>query len=167
MPNEHRRTLAQIQGDSRSTAGGAFAARKSFLADRLHRGCTLWLNFIEPMRREWAEYLGYPSLEAVPIATRELVNLYIADKLLVSLWEGSDYNGSVRELRAALNNLGRLAMHLTTMKREKSVPTLQDYLMQRSSVTQLEDEVTPTSQNSEKEKLNDEDQGQMSFLPGG
>jgi hypothetical protein len=129
MANDRRASWNQIQGANNSTAGGGFAARRYYMADRIDRRSSLWTAFIEPEHRQWASYLGTDTIEELPKAERELVHLAVGDKLLVSLWNGSE--GSVKEVRAAINNQVRIAMFLSERKREKRVPSLQEYLMQR------------------------------------
>jgi len=122
-------TLKQIQAKTTSKANGAFGLRAGYMSDRLHRGSDIWLNCIGPKQQEWAEYLGASSFESLPIAQREHVRLWIADFLLVSYFvPDAGLSTTVKEVRAAMNNLGKLTRELTGMKTEKNVTDLQDYL---------------------------------------
>jgi len=116
--SQRKRTLRDIQAHHSSTANGAFGLRAGYMSDRLHKGSDIWLNCIGPKQQEWAEYLGAASFEALPIAQREHVRLWIADFLLVSYFIPD----------AALSTLGRLTRELMAMKVEKNVTDLQTYV---------------------------------------
>ncbi|MGA2264292.1 MAG: hypothetical protein ABSH28_23015 [Acidobacteriota bacterium] len=78
------------------------------------------MSMIEPKHREWATFLGSDSFEALPIADRELVRLYTADHLLVSYYvPSSEEGGNVKEIRAALNSMARIASILRQRKKER------------------------------------------------
>jgi len=120
--SQRKTTLRQIQSKATSKANGAFALRAGYLSDRLHKGSDIWLNCIAPKEQEWAEYLGADNFESLPIAKREQVRLWVADFLLVSYYiPAVELSTSVREVRAGMNNLGRLTKELGDMKAEKLV----------------------------------------------
>ena len=103
--------------------------RAGYLSDRLHRGSDIWLNVIGPKETEWAEYLGADNFDALPIAQREHIRLWVADFLLVSYFvPDAGLSTTVKEVRAAMNTLGRLTRELMAMKLEKNVTSLGDYL---------------------------------------
>ena len=123
--SQGKRTLKQIQAHHSSTANGAFGLRAGYLSDRLHRGSDIWLNVIGPKETEWAAYLGADNFESLPIAQREHVRLWIADFLLVSYFiPDAGLSTTVKEVRAAMNSLGRLTRELMAMKVEKNVTDL-------------------------------------------
>ena len=98
---QRKTTLKQIQAKTTSKANGAFGLRAGYMSDRLHKGSDIWLNCIGPKQQEWAEYLGAASFEALPIAQREHVRLWIADFLLVSYFiPDAALSTSVTEIRA-------------------------------------------------------------------
>lgn len=126
-------TLKTIQLHFSATAGGCFGLRSHYLNQSLHRGSMVWLNFIKPWQEEWAQFLGYPNFDSLPIGEREMVRLWVADKLLVSFYiPRQDVSDSVKEIRAAMNSLARLTERLHSMKREKVVPSLAEYLAERA-----------------------------------
>ena len=95
----------------------------------MHRGSDIWLNVIGPKEKEWAAYLGADSFESLPIAQREHVRLWIADFLLVSYFiPDAGLSTTVKEVRAAMNSLGRLTRELMSMKVEKNVTDLKTYV---------------------------------------
>jgi hypothetical protein len=102
------------------------------MSDRLHRGSDIWLNVIGPKEREWAAYLGADSFDALPIAQREHVRLWIADFLLVSYFiPDAGLSTTVKEVRAAMNNLGKLTRELTVMKIEIPIESVQSYVSRK------------------------------------
>ena len=132
--SNRKRTLKDIQAHHSSTANGAFGLRAGYLSDRLHRGSDIWLNVIGPKEKEWAAYLGADNFESLPIAQREHVRLWIADFLLVSYFiPDAGLSTTVKEVRAAMNSLSRLTRELMSMKVEKNVTDLQDYLKENYS----------------------------------
>lgn len=127
--SQGKRTLKQIQAHHSSTANGAFGLRAGYLSDRLHRGSDIWLNVIGPKEQEWAEYLGGTDFASLPIAQREHIRLWIADFLLVSYFiPDAGLSTTVKEVRAAMNSLGRLTRELGVMKIEKNVTDLKTYV---------------------------------------
>lgn len=127
--SQRKRTLKQIQAKTTSTANGAFGLRAGYMSDRLHRGSDIWLNVIGPKEKEWAEYLGADSFDALPIAQREHIRLWVADFLLVSYFiPDAGLSTTVKEVRAATNSLGRLTRELMAMKVEKNVTDLKTYV---------------------------------------
>lgn len=130
--SQRKRTLKQIQAKTTSTANGAFGLRAGYMSDRLHRGSDIWLNVIGPKEREWAAYLGADSFDALPIAQREHVRLWIADFLLVSYFiPDAGLSTTVKEVRAAMNNLGKLTRELTVMKIEIPIESVQSYVSRK------------------------------------
>ena len=119
---KRKTTLRQIQAKTTSKANGAFGLRAGYMSDRLHKGSDIWLNCIGPKQQEWVEFLGADSFDALPIAKREQVRLWIADFLLVSYYIPTvELSTSVKEVRAGMNNLGRLTKELGDMKVEKNI----------------------------------------------
>ena len=134
--SKKKRTLKDIQAHHSSTANGAFGLRAGYLSDRLHRGSDIWLNVIGPKEKEWAAYLGADSFDALPIAQREHVRLWIADFLLVSYFiPDAGLSTTVKEVRAGMNTLGRLTRELMAMKVEKPVQNLKDYVRENYGTT--------------------------------
>jgi len=134
--SQRKRTLKDIQAHHSSTANGAFGLRAGYLSDRLHRGSAVWLNVIRPKEKEWAAYLGADSFQALPIAQREHVRLWIADFLLVSYFiPDAGLSTTVKEVRAAVNSLARLTRELMAMKVEKNVMDLKDYVRENYGTT--------------------------------
>jgi hypothetical protein len=114
-------TLREIQNKPQSTAGGAFALRAAYLADRIHKGSDVWINVIAPKEREWAGHFGYESLEDAPIDFREYAHLWIANWLLAAYYMPKGNPRTIKEVRAALNSLERMTREMMNRKREKPV----------------------------------------------
>jgi hypothetical protein len=125
-------TLREIHATPHCTAGGAFALRSRYLNGSLHRGSILWQREIAPKENEWAGFLGYSSMEELPISLRSIVKLWIADWLLTSFYTPqANINSNVKEVRAAMNSLARLTRQLHELKKEKPVG---DWLKRASEI---------------------------------